>query len=185
MAAVQIVLQYYTLITTAFSAKFELSVTIPELLQTFILGGQVWSSPITADLSRGFEAIRAAAGVAATAEVPDGFPASFPSTGSGFTFVPQETGGSDAACGIPAEFVFQPADIRLYFTAGSFGLEGRAGGLRTLYREAITKIDHCADKDCDNCAGETSAVSTCTQAIRKAQAVYLSISVWTHGSVLT
>jgi len=124
-------------------------------------GGQVWSSPITADLSRGFEAIRAAAGVAATAEVPDGFPASFPSTGSGFTFVPQETGGSDAACGIPAEFVFQPADIRLYFTAGSFGLEGRVGGLRALYREAITKIDHCADKDCDNCAGRTSAVTGC------------------------
>ena len=143
-------------------------------------GGQVWSSPITADLSNGFEAIRAAAGVAATAEVPDGFPASFPSTGSGFTFVPQETGGSDAARGIPAEFVFQPADIRLYYTGESFGLEGRAGGLRALYREAITKIDHCADKDCDNCEGNTSAVSTCTQkAIHKAQRC-ICPSVWTH-----
>jgi hypothetical protein len=129
-------------------------------------GGQVWSKTVTEALPSGFEAIRAAAGVAATAQVPDGFPTFFPSAGSGIAFVPQEMGETETASGvlkfpgIPAEFIFQPADIRMYFSSASFQ-PATPAGLEALYQEAITKIASCSGADCDQCSGTSSAETGC------------------------
>ena len=126
----------------------------------------MWSSTITAALPNGFSAIRSAAGVAATAQVPDGFPTALPSAGSGFAFVPQEvidsqqiSAGAPKFPGIPNEFIFHPAEIRMFYSSTSVFVDTTAG-LEALYQEAITRITSCASADCDMCDGTTSAVNT-------------------------
>ena len=103
--------------------------------------------------------------MAATAQVPDGFPTALPSAGSGFAFVPQEVidsqqvGGAPKYPGIPNEFIFHPAEIRMFYSSTSVFVDTTAG-LEALYQEAITRIISCANADCDMCDGTTSPVNT-------------------------
>ena len=120
-------------------------------------GGQVWDN-VETFLTGYFETIANANKAVSPWPANEKFPGGFPFAGQQFSFVPQEVQDVERTNphqlkypGIPQEFIFEPAGIRLHYSANS--VCGSDACDAALYDEVRQRIDACGSIDCRECSG--------------------------------
>lgn len=120
-------------------------------------GGEVWDQPTIDTIGPVLSSLT-------KSSMPVGWPGTLPYQGQQFRFVPREVRDIELQStrsmvhpGIPAEFVFEPANIRMSYTISSTQWDA------TLYQEATARIKECADgKDCSWCQdADPKSVNSC------------------------
>ena len=111
-----------------------------------------------------FTSMKALPELAATTNlIPANFPGMFTYVGQGIDFVPH-TAMTQTNPGIPAEMVFLPAKMRMYYsTLTATATPGRESAERGFYNDVNARISECTGSDCRQCdTTQNCGVNSCS-----------------------